>query len=331
MSDVADINQITQYLLGALPERETERLDELSITDDEFATALGSAELDLVDAYVHGELSGATLKQFESQFLASPLRREQVRFAQAFQNFAAKAPVTQPIDVERTRRETAVRQKSAGWFSALLAFRATRPALQWGLAVAALILLTGSVLLLFQNMRLREQINQTQARRDELQQREFELQKQLENQRTAHATTEQELERVREERARLDEQLKSGRPQSSPGGAAIVSLILTPQMRGVGQTKSVTISETTERVAIRLELEPNDYSTYSVTLIDQARSQTLWRSAGIKAAGSGDRKSLSVNFSAALLHSGLYRMQVSGIPPSGSPEVVGDYPFRVSK
>jgi hypothetical protein len=56
VSDPTKNNQTsTEYLLGALPEAETERLDELSITDDEFTESLQVAETDLVDAYVLGE------------------------------------------------------------------------------------------------------------------------------------------------------------------------------------------------------------------------------------------------------------------------------------
>lgn len=81
---------ITQYLLGSLPEAEIERLDQLSITDDEFAEALRAAEHDLVDAYAKGELVGAPLEQFESLYQASPARRERVRFAQALQATAER-------------------------------------------------------------------------------------------------------------------------------------------------------------------------------------------------------------------------------------------------
>jgi len=59
-----DEQVITDYLLGALPEAETERLDELSLTDDDFIRRLKVAENDLVDAYVKGELSGGALAQF---------------------------------------------------------------------------------------------------------------------------------------------------------------------------------------------------------------------------------------------------------------------------
>jgi hypothetical protein len=51
-----DDRSVIQYLLGATSGEETDRLDELSITDDEFASRLRSAENDLVDAYAKGNL-----------------------------------------------------------------------------------------------------------------------------------------------------------------------------------------------------------------------------------------------------------------------------------
>src|SRR5947207_11833289 len=72
---------LERYLLGLLPEAETERMDELSFTDDEFAQALKAVEKDLVDAYVQGELSGVNLEQFKTVYLASPFRRDNMQFA----------------------------------------------------------------------------------------------------------------------------------------------------------------------------------------------------------------------------------------------------------
>lgn len=306
---------INSYLLGTLSEVETERLDELSIADDDFAAALSVAEKELVDSYVQRELSEEDLARFKSHYLASPLRRQRIDFARAFQGFSERKPVA--------TESGSVTVARAGWFSTLFS---SRPVMQWGLATAAIVLLFTGSLLLFQNVRLRQQINQTQARRDELARRETELQRQLENQRTANTATEQELARVREERARLEEQLTTGKPRES---ASILSLILSPQMRGGGQVRTVTISPETERVAMQLQLEPNDYSTYSVAIINQSNGQVLWRSGRIKAAGTGDRKSVNARFNAALLHAGTYRMQLSGISPGGASEVVSEYPFKV--
>jgi hypothetical protein len=76
--------QFERYLLGLLPEDEAERLDELSLTDDEAAWRLSAVENDLVDAYVRGELSGETLQRFNSYYLLSPIRRAKVTFAQTW-------------------------------------------------------------------------------------------------------------------------------------------------------------------------------------------------------------------------------------------------------
>jgi len=74
---------IAQYLLGSLPEGETERFDELCFVDDEFAERLNAVENDLVDTYVRGELSSQKLERFDAYYLASPIRREKVHIARA--------------------------------------------------------------------------------------------------------------------------------------------------------------------------------------------------------------------------------------------------------
>src|ERR1041385_7075840 len=85
---------LIRYLVGSLPEDETERLDELSITDDEFACRLRDVENDLVDAYSRGELSGETLERFESFYFSSARGRRKVQFAQTL--LAEGHPVSIP-------------------------------------------------------------------------------------------------------------------------------------------------------------------------------------------------------------------------------------------
>src|SRR5712691_2212508 len=116
---------ITQYLLGVLPEAEIERLDELSISNDEFADSLRVAEKDLVAAYVQGELGGADLENFKSHYLASPFRREQVAFARSFPVFGAQ----EAVSIRTTPARTAATKRT--WFAALSALISPRPILQW--------------------------------------------------------------------------------------------------------------------------------------------------------------------------------------------------------
>jgi hypothetical protein len=316
----------TEYLLGALPEAETERLDELSITDDEFAELLQAAEMDLVDAYVLGELTGADLEKFKTRYLASPARREKVEFAKVLQSFGEQES-TGPL--ARTGAAPTRRGRLAAWGL----FITPPPILQWGLAAAALAVLIAGSWLAVENIRLRQQTSQTAARRDLLMQREQELEKELENQRVLNPQTELELARVRDEQERLEQELKQAQAgaKPSPSEGTIVSLLLTPPLRGTGQLPTLFLRPHTNEVAAQLQLEAADYSAYRVALIDPASNQTLWRSGSLRPRIQGARKAIAVSFRAGLLQGQNYVLQVSGIPARGGAEIVGDYPFRVMK
>lgn len=347
MNKVTYNNQeITSYLLGALPEAETEYFDELSFTDDKFADQLKIAEKDLVDAYVNNELSGKNLENFKIYYLASPIRREKVEFAKSFQKFAEKK-----IGETITEKE----QKPsffAGLFSVLTN---PRPVLQWGFALAALALMFFGGWLWLENNRLRSEMNDSQAKRDEilkreneLRQREKQLQDQIANQQTANSETADELAKVREEREQLEQKLKKERTQKeqiiaekqktneqtnnpqtniSKPKPVIASFVLTPQLRGGNNLPILSISAKTDLVVVQLQLESVDYKIYRVALIDQTNGQAIWQSGKAKAIGVN--KSLNVRFPARILKSQTYSLQVSGINNGGSPEIISDYPFKI--
>jgi hypothetical protein len=318
---------VTQYLLGALPEAEAERLDELSVSDDGFAAALSAAEKDLVDAYVQGELTGTALAQFKSHYLASSLRREKVKFAQAFQVFAEQNRDA-CAEIQAGTADSALERKDSGWLSGLGALLGPRFALRWGLAVATLALLITGGWLALKNMRLRQGMSAMQVSRDQALRREQELQKEIEAQRSTNSKTEEELARVRHERERLEQELKQAGAKPSAVEGSIVSLILAPPLRGASPVPTISIKPETNRVAAQLQLEAADYSAYSVALIDPASNQALWRSGGLKPRGKGERKSLAISFRADLLKPQNYILTVTGTS-GGRSETVGDYPFRV--
>src|SRR5262245_31355482 len=145
-----DEKLMTDFLLGNLPEEEIERLDELSLADDDFANRLQSAENDLVDAYVKGGLSGTSLSQFKSNYLRSPKRQEKVAFAEALQKQISKP-----------------------------AFAVRRSDFQWGFAAAAVIILLLGGYLIFENMQLQNEIQQMQVEQESFRHREQQLQKQI--------------------------------------------------------------------------------------------------------------------------------------------------------
>ena len=92
-AEAYDDERLIRYLVGSLPEDEAERFDELSISDDEFASRLRGVEDDLVDAYVRGELAADIRDRFESLYLTSRSRHEKVRFAEALAEHRSRASV----------------------------------------------------------------------------------------------------------------------------------------------------------------------------------------------------------------------------------------------
>ena len=316
--------EITRYLLGSLPGREAERLDKLSFTDDEFVDALSAVEAELVDAYVRGELTGAELEQFNTHYLASPLRRERVKFAEALRDFAEARAAAEVRGGGSRPAEAGGEMR--GWLSGLNLLAGPRPALRWGGALAALALLAAGGWLTLDSVRLRREASQTQAAR------ERGPGTKPEGESTVTATPEQERPgpgRTAEEAQRPPEQQRETPRASPPNRASVASFVLTPQVRGAGSVAEVRVPAGTTHVMVRLELEPNEYHAYRVALLDPSDDRNLWSSARLRPTAGG--AAVVARFSAGLLKPRLYTLRVTGVSAGGAPEIVGAYTFRVVK
>lgn len=329
---------IRAYLLGLLPEAEAERFDELSFTDEEFSDALKSVEKDLIDAYVQGELAGATLEAFESHYLASPLRREKAAFAEAFQNFAKKnisETTENSVSVElKPERKTGV------FFSSMNIFKNQNPIWQWGFATVLLFIAAGG-LWIFVN-----QFNQPGtelAKQNTPGSQAGKSSEQIES--AAVTNSNQAISQANKENNAASQNSKieqtnkipvvePTRPPKRENPPAdlkpvIASFTLTPSLRGGTRIQSLSVSKETTGVQIKLQLEPNDFTAYKVVLINSSNDANLWRSGVLKTRSKGENKILNINFPAKLLKSQIYNLQVSGISADGTIEIFSDYFFKV--
>jgi hypothetical protein len=305
-----DDRLLFRYLLGALPAEEAERLDELSIADDAFAARLSEVENDLVDAYVRNELSGEDVEQFKSFYLSSAKRRQKVEFAAAWfevANRAANAPSQLArVDAARSFHEKRSRGPSS--------WRVFSP--QWLFAGTALVMLLAAGYLLLQNMGLQKQVSEARNRQAALDQREQQLQKQLDEQSSANAESRKEIERLRQS-------------QTNPEQLRTVSLLLPPPTRGGGRIATISLHPGTNLAVLLLTLESDDFPAYRATLRDPAGNRVLWRSTNLEVASLDERRVVSISFPAGLLKQQNYLVELTGLPARGAPEVVGGYPFRV--
>lgn len=95
--NLADQEIIRSYLLGQMSEEsQRRRVEERLLTDDKFFKELEMIEDEIIDQYVSGQLSPDEIRLFEDRFLATPERRQKLRFAQALRRYVvtrnAEAP-----------------------------------------------------------------------------------------------------------------------------------------------------------------------------------------------------------------------------------------------
>jgi hypothetical protein len=311
-----DDQTLRGYLFGVLPQEQTERLDELSVTDDKFAARLDSVENDLVDAYARGELSGETLAQFQTIYLSSPRRREKVAFAQSFQEFSG----TQVAQAATNRGEPA-KAAAGSWFG-WLAF--PRLALAGGLAMVLAI-----AALLFDNLHLRDSVRQANADRAALEQRESDLRGQLDKaQASSTPTTSEEQARSSVAQVENSTTAKHAASQLAALPASVVAFVLAPQVRGGTQMPVLSLPPGTARVHFQLDLETNDFPHYRVALKSLQDDKVLWHSGQLTAVTKGQSSTLSASVPAKLLQAQGYELDLTGTS-SGEDELVSNYVFRV--
>lgn len=287
--------QLVRYLLGLLSPDEADRIDEMSVVDDDIATRLRLVEDDLVDAYVRGALSGDTLEQFESHYLASPLRRDRVTFARQFVSAVDRA-----IPGAAGRTSVAARPR---WLPALA-------------AVAALLLVACAGLLV-QSIRLGRGLTAAESARVALDQRTRELERQLAELRTANRTALGDVERARE----------SSVP--SVQDALRIALVLLPQTRDAGPVPTLAVPHGTVRIGFELRLESNDYARYQVGLRDLVKNTVVWRGGWAAPRTTAGESSVQVALPADLLRPQHYTFELAGRGPDGGAEVVGSYTFEI--
>lgn len=326
---------ITDYLLGSLSDEKAERFDELSFIDEDFSQLLNSVENDLIDAYTHNELDGATLQKFKTYYLSSPLRREKVNFAESLQDYA-KRNISQKNSESANPVESESKKKQ-GFFSSLNIF--ANFSLQRAAAAAVLIfiLLSGFWLI---NRNVNQPENEIAQNRESKNLPNENSPKGIDNS-IPSAVNNSEAVNTNGSNVSNNPQLanqksipgkippvkpvRTPEPQSTFPPTVIAAFTLAPPLRGTNQLQSVSFSNQTTAVKMNLKLDGDDYKTYQVKLTDDSQ-KSLWQRGTVKSRNGA----LTVIFPAKHVKSPrIYSLIVSGINSEGEPEIISNYSFRV--
>jgi hypothetical protein len=279
--DLDSDEHLVRYLLGDLPADEAERLDQRSVADDTLALRLRVLENELVDRYVRGEPFDLSLERFGRLYRTSAHLREKVRFAEALHALAAQGKTD--LSAAPT-----VRPSPLFWVRSL--------------ATAAALLMAVAGYLLFANLRLRDGIEQVQARQAAVE--------------TRNARLQQELERTH--------------PGNAPPPSSLTpTFLLRPPRRGLRDETRLAVPKRAEQVVLRLQIETNEYATFWAALRNPDTGGIVWRTPDVPSEpGAGDR-TVSITIPVSSLHAQRYAVELSGISRSGPEELIGTYVIRV--
>lgn len=127
-----DHERIKDYLLGRIPEEEDAEVGARLLTDHQFYEELSIVEDELIDRYLGGTLSDSDRESFESHFVSSYERQQKIRFARALRK---------KVSVTETARLVSPPRSSF--------FPFTTPLVSYAVAATVLIVVGGSLLLLY--------------------------------------------------------------------------------------------------------------------------------------------------------------------------------------
>lgn len=341
---------VRQYLLDELTPDARERLEERLMTEDElFAQLLtleDEQEDELIDQYVHDQLSEAERERFERVFLSTPERREKLELVRDLKAHAAST-------ASHARGKQKDKKKKGPGFISFLAFFQFQSALA-GLSLVAALLLTIVVSAwLFSRVRgLESEMSQLRA-----EQRatpfptpapDQSLQEQLNQLKARNGELEAGLRQSDEERSKLNRELaalmsqekevkaRAERVSQAQPQVPVLSLVL-PLVRSrapePGQDKILDLTAGAARVQLLLDLDvidPGDYKRYRA-VIKRRDGAVVWQDKSPAVVKSGNQGQIAVSPPARLLSADEYLVELSGIPANGSRTTIGIYTFRVKK
>ena len=290
-----DDDLLVAYLLGSLSQDDTERLDELSVTDDEVAARLATIENDLIDQYVGGQLSAETLERFRAQYLASPRRREKVRFAETLAAYhrTGRAVVTTPLP--ETSRAALPRWRGP-----------------WQLAAAAAVVFAIGAATLMRTVRDRSADSAPRAV--------------TVNPQTAAPTQNAPPNAP----ATATAPAPPDRPAAEPPRPApiVAAFILAAPTRGA-ESAEIELPRAAERVTLTLMLEDDSFSRYDISINEAASGRSMWKTSGVRSTSSNGSHAVVVTLPANMLSSQRYVIDLTGVSAGREPEPIGQYPLRV--
>ena len=304
--------RIKSYFLGKLPPDDAERFEEDFADSAELTEQAQVVEGELVDDYLRGNLATPEKVLFETNYLTTEARRENLRLADELWKIAGKKELTAEI--------IAAPQKSfwQNWNALRVAF-----------AGFAALLLLGAFAFFWLNSRGKDEIvKQTNTNQTPSPNTENRTIQPLENVNIAdqNANLAPDSNTPKNKTTSPTPAIKTT-PTPKPieqSASSFASFTLLPGLLRGGGEQSIKISPNTTKINLRLNLPPdaNKYQTYNAT-IKTADGETVSTFSNLK--------SLNLNLPAGKLTKQTYIIFLEGKNAQNPAESIAEYTFRVRR
>jgi hypothetical protein len=281
-----------------MTEQEQERVEEQFFLDPAYLEELQALEEELIRDYLANRLSDRERKGMEVVYLDSPELARRVGFSRSLMNSLSR------LRSERREEQVSLRQS-------LLARWLQRPLLKVSLTTLCVIIFVAVPALLFQTIRLNGALDQAQSMRAALEEKNRELERQLDEQRLRADQMREQLERERD--SLEDELVRLDQSQTM-----IASLVVSGNSVRSVEPKKVVIQSSTIRIRFELIIDNKiDYPGYAVRLKTAGGDYIpLQTSPRIRRTASGSVAIVSL--AADLFTTGSYTLRLSGVSASGA-------------
>jgi hypothetical protein len=139
-------HRAVSYLLGQLSEQEAEQFEDKCFAQECWPTQIDAVEDDLIDEYLHGELSPEQHRLFEQNYLTSEGRQTRVQTAAALLRKVCEADAVPDAPA-------VVVPNKITWADRIKTFWGSRGQLRMAFAVAALLIVVGGLWLYLSRVR----------------------------------------------------------------------------------------------------------------------------------------------------------------------------------
>ncbi|MCI0491078.1 MAG: hypothetical protein L0229_31195 [Blastocatellia bacterium] len=311
--------KLKRYLMGELSPQARIEIEDLYLADQDFYERLLIVEDDLIDDYVRGTLSARDRNLFEENFLCSGERRERVEIARTLIAYSDANASSRPASLPE-RKSFLERSRSSFSFQG----RAKRLAV--AVAIAALSLAGGWGWMAF--IRLQSGFDDLQSEHLARQSREEAVRRDLEDQKRLRDQLSALLNRERNERGRVEQELEKVRERDSRPVIFSLGKGLVERSRGAApEGRMIAIPRGRERLKFRLDLSAELYETYRI-IVKDASEHTLWQGL-VKSEKTSRGPAVSVILPSSLFAGGEYNLVLSGSHDRKEFEVIGDFPIVV--